>query len=111
MKASDKRPADGAHKELFADGGLSGKGLFKNGKRYGKWQFYYRNGKPKAIGKYVAADLDGHWEWWRCAQLRSHKPSIQPPDSPRSTPFPRTELSTTNLINLIGLHAAICRIC
>src|SRR5262249_59795719 len=65
MKASKKPPADGPHKELFADGGLSGKGRFKNAKRHGKWQFYYRNGKPKAIGKYVAGELDGRWEWWR----------------------------------------------
>ena len=35
----------------------------KNGKRHGKWDFYYVNGRLKAIGKYVNGELDGYWEW------------------------------------------------
>jgi len=42
MKSSNKQPLNGPHKELFAGGALSGEGQFKDGKRHGKWKFYYR---------------------------------------------------------------------
>jgi antitoxin component YwqK of YwqJK toxin-antitoxin module len=40
-------------------------GRLKDGKRQGKWTFYYKSGGLKATGKYLAGDLDGPWEWWR----------------------------------------------
>ena len=65
MKKQTTTPSDGPHKELFADGNVSGEGRFKDGKRHGKWKLYLRNGQLKATGKYVEGELDGHWEWWR----------------------------------------------
>ena len=53
MKSSNKEQLNGHHKELFTNGGLSGEGRMKNGKRHGKWKFYYQNGVVKAIGEYV----------------------------------------------------------
>ena len=61
MKSSSKK-TDGPTKELFTDGGLSGEGHLKAGKRHGKWQWFYRNGRLKAVGKYQAGDLEGPWE-------------------------------------------------
>ena len=60
MKSSNKEQLNGHHKELFTNGGLSGEGRMKNGKRHGKWKFYFRNGVVKAIGKYVDGELDGY---------------------------------------------------
>ena len=51
MKRSTKLPPDGPHKEFFAGGALSAEGRIRNGKRHGKWKYYFRNGKPKATGK------------------------------------------------------------
>jgi MORN repeat protein len=65
MKSSNKPPLNGPHKELFADGGLSGEGRFKDGRRHGQWTFYYKGGGLKAVGKYVGGELDGFWEWRR----------------------------------------------
>ncbi|MCX7174548.1 MAG: DUF1801 domain-containing protein [Proteobacteria bacterium] len=65
MKSDKTAPVDGPHKELFADGGLSGEGRLKAGKRHGKWTFYYKNVGIKAVGKYIDGELDGYWEWWR----------------------------------------------
>ena len=44
MKPTIKPRPNGPHKELFSDGGLSGEGRLKNGKRHGKWTFYYKSG-------------------------------------------------------------------
>jgi antitoxin component YwqK of YwqJK toxin-antitoxin module len=65
MKSAKATPLNGPHKELFADGGLSGEGRVKNGKRHGKWTWYYKNCGLKAVGKYADGELDGFWEWWR----------------------------------------------
>jgi len=44
-------------------GHLSSKGEFKNGKRIGRWEFYYPNGEISAIGTYtIAGDFDGLYE-------------------------------------------------
>ena len=50
---------DGLHRELFTNGKLSGEGQYKNGKRHGKWKFFYRNGVLKAAGEYLEGELDG----------------------------------------------------
>lgn len=65
MKLAKATPLNGTHKELFADGSLSGEGPVKNGKRHGKWTWYYKYGGLKAVGKYANGELDGCWEWWR----------------------------------------------
>ena len=67
MKSDRKAPLDGPHKELFADGGLSGEGRIKAGKRHGKWTFYYKSGGPKSasynLGIYVEdKDLPKNFE-------------------------------------------------
>jgi antitoxin component YwqK of YwqJK toxin-antitoxin module len=31
-------------------GANSAEGLLRNGKRHGKWKYYYRNGRLKAVG-------------------------------------------------------------
>jgi antitoxin component YwqK of YwqJK toxin-antitoxin module len=62
MKSSRESPLNGPHKELFADGGLSGEGRLNDGKRHGKWTFYYKSGGLKAKGKYVRGELDGRWD-------------------------------------------------
>ena len=65
MKSAKAAPLNGPHKELFADGGLSGEGRTKGGKRHGKWTWYHKNGGLKAVGKYADGELDGYWEWSR----------------------------------------------
>jgi antitoxin component YwqK of YwqJK toxin-antitoxin module len=66
MKAGKTSPSgNGPHQELFADGGLSGEGSLKTGKRHGPWTFYFKSGGKKATGRYLEGELDGHWEWWR----------------------------------------------
>jgi len=73
MKSSKTKMLSGPSRELFADGGLSGEGRMKNGKRHGNWKFYYRSGGMKAKGKYADGQLDGYWEWWReNGQLLQH---------------------------------------
>jgi len=52
---------NGPHKELFADGNLSGQGLVKDGKRHGKWTWHYKNVRLKAVGRYANGELDGYW--------------------------------------------------
>lgn len=42
MKPPSTGLLNGSHKELFADGGPSGEGQLNNGKRHGKWKFYYK---------------------------------------------------------------------
>ena len=46
-------------------GAISVEGLLRNGKRHGKWKYYYRSSGLKAVGNYVDGELDGNWEWWR----------------------------------------------
>ncbi len=53
------------HRELFTDGKLSAEGPLRDGKRNGKWKFYYRNGLLKATGELLDGELEGYWEWWR----------------------------------------------
>jgi MORN repeat variant len=65
MMSTRSTPLNGPHQELFADGSLSGEGRLKDGKRHGKWTWYYKNGGLKAVGKYADGELDGYWEWWR----------------------------------------------
>ena len=62
MKLTSKPPLNGPRKVLFADGTLSGEGCFKEGKRHGKWTFYYKGGGLKAVGEYADGELDGYWE-------------------------------------------------
>ena len=52
MNKSHEHPVDGPHTEYFAGGELSAEGRFKDGQRHGRWKYYYRSGKPKAVGKY-----------------------------------------------------------
>lgn len=40
---------DELHKELFTNGKPSSDGQYINGKRHGKWKFFYQNGVLKAI--------------------------------------------------------------
>ena len=65
MKPAKSTPLNGPHRELFADGDVSGEGRVKDGKRHGKWTWYHKNGGLKAVGKYAHGELDGYWEWWR----------------------------------------------
>lgn len=50
MKQATDPPLDGPHQGFFTDGKLSAEGCFKEGKRHGKWKYYYRNGTRKAVG-------------------------------------------------------------
>lgn len=45
-------PKEGYEEIIDEDGYLIGKGNFKNGVRYGFWQFFYRNGKIDNCGYY-----------------------------------------------------------
>jgi antitoxin component YwqK of YwqJK toxin-antitoxin module len=65
MMKSNAHPANGPHREYFADGKLSAQGRFKKGKRHGLWKYYYRNAVLKAVGKYVDGEFEGQWQWWR----------------------------------------------
>ena len=42
-------------------GANSAEGLLRNGKRHGKWKYYYRHGRLKAVDKYVDGKFDGGW--------------------------------------------------
>lgn len=53
------------YKETFTNGSLSGEGNLRDGKRHGKWTWYYKSGGLKAEGKYKDGELEGYWEWWR----------------------------------------------
>jgi antitoxin component YwqK of YwqJK toxin-antitoxin module len=60
MKSPKATPLNGPHRELFADRSLSGDGPIKDGKRHGKWTWYYKIGGLKAVGKYADGELDGY---------------------------------------------------
>ncbi len=45
------------NQELFTDGGVSGEGQMKDGKRHGIWTFYYKNGSVQAMGKYLNGEF------------------------------------------------------
>lgn len=83
MKSAKATPLDGPHKELFADGGLSGEGRVRDGKRHGKWTWYYKNGGLKAVGAYAevwcAKASQGFQAW------RANGSLIQTPKKPPST--------------------------
>ena len=51
--------------EFFSDGKISGEGDFEQGKRQGKWTFYYRNGQIKAKVSYLNGALNLDCQWWR----------------------------------------------
>jgi addiction module HigA family antidote len=63
MESDKTALLNGPRQELFTDGGLSGEGRLKSGKRHGKWTFYDKSGSKKAVGKYLDGELDGYWEW------------------------------------------------
>ena len=47
----------------YPDGKIETKGRFKNGKRVGKWKYYHSNGKIKQISKYSAnGEKIGNWK-------------------------------------------------
>lgn len=61
----DDHPQDGSHRELFADGTLSGEGTYWGGRKHGRWEYWYKSGQRKAVGEYLEGELDGPWQWWR----------------------------------------------
>ena len=67
MKQSGNQLLNGPQRECFAGGELSAEGRFREMGGRGKWKYYYRNGRPKAVGKYVNGKFDGNWQWWRKA--------------------------------------------
>ena len=64
MKSAKSTPHDGPHKERLADGGISGEGRVNDGKRQGKWAWFYKNGTLKAVGEYANGQLwdEGNYE-------------------------------------------------
>ena len=60
---------EGVHYKKFTDVPFTGevaegliKGLFKNGKREGFWQFYWDNGQLWKKGNYTSGNQVGFWE-------------------------------------------------
>ncbi len=49
----------------YADGTISSKGYFKNGKPTGYWETYHENGELKSAGKRKQFELDSVWVFYR----------------------------------------------
>ncbi|GAB4298189.1 MAG: hypothetical protein Kow0068_22140 [Marinilabiliales bacterium] len=48
----------------YSSGNLKAEGNFVNGKRHGLWKFYYENGNIEQTGKYIYGKPDGQWQWF-----------------------------------------------
>lgn len=65
-------------KEFYADGSLKGKGTVQaDGKKEGKWKYFYGNGLMMSEGKYSNGEKVGKWKYWnkngKLITVRDHK--------------------------------------
>lgn len=61
----DKGVFQGLWEEYYLNGKLKSKGSFKNGKKYGKWEYYFTTGKTEQKGTYDAnGRFTGEWNWY-----------------------------------------------
>lgn len=55
----------GNWEEYYLTGQLKSKGEYKDGKKYGKWEYYFTNGKLEQKGVYDANGMvTGEWNWF-----------------------------------------------
>ncbi|MBL4707207.1 MAG: hypothetical protein JKY48_02035 [Flavobacteriales bacterium] len=55
----------GKWEEYYLTGQLKSKGEYKNGKKYGKWEYFFSNGKLEQKGVYDAnGRVTGEWKWF-----------------------------------------------
>ncbi len=51
--------------EYYLNGRLKSKGLYKEGKKYGKWEYYFKTGKIEQKGFYdINGRFSGDWNWY-----------------------------------------------
>jgi len=55
---------DGTVKDYSVKGNLLMEGVYREGKKYGRFVFYYDNGKIKSEGKYKKNRRDGYWKYY-----------------------------------------------
>ena len=61
----DKGLYQGLWEEYYLTGKLKSKGEYRNGKKYGKWQYFFTNGKLEQKGSYDSNGLaTGEWNWF-----------------------------------------------
>lgn len=65
-------------KEFYADGSLKGKGEIQaDGKKEGKWKYFYGNGLMMSEGEYKDGYKVGKWKYWnkngKLITVRDHK--------------------------------------
>lgn len=61
----DEGIQDGPWKEFYENGSLRSEGMYRNGKRTGKWKFYHSNGNLEQEGNYNnQGNTDGLWKWF-----------------------------------------------
>ena len=52
-------------KEFYPDGTLKAEGRYRNGRRIGKWQFYFQNGTLEQVGHFNNnGEHHGEWTWY-----------------------------------------------
>lgn len=56
---------DGDYKSYYRTGELSSDGYYKEGRKTGKWNYYYKvNGEKKSEGEYVSNKKEGVWRFY-----------------------------------------------
>ncbi|MDR0437601.1 MAG: hypothetical protein LBH22_04780 [Bacteroidales bacterium] len=52
-------------KEFYSHGAVKAEGRYRNGKRVGKWQFYFPTGELEQVGHFSNnGEYDGEWTWY-----------------------------------------------
>jgi len=54
-------PSDGAFVDHYPNGKIKEEGFYKDGKKTGLWQFYWKDGAKKVTGAYVKDEPHGQW--------------------------------------------------
>ena len=61
----DKGLYQGYWEEYYLTGKVKSKGSYKNGKKFGKWEYFFTNGKLEQKGTYDSnGKVSGEWNWF-----------------------------------------------
>jgi antitoxin component YwqK of YwqJK toxin-antitoxin module len=55
---------EGKWKYFYSDGSVQSSGLYSNNQPSGKWDYFYKNGKKEQTGVFKQGKTDGLWQWY-----------------------------------------------
>lgn len=54
----------GEWKNLYPDGAIRSRGIYRNNKKSGEWIYYFKNGNVEQKGDFLNGRFDGLWLWY-----------------------------------------------